>query len=631
MILAALAKYYDVLSNDENSGISPPGFSSVNISFIVNIGADGELQDILYVFDKVGEGKNEREVPRKIILPEAVKRSSGVKPNLLWENATYIFGITDPKDTKKGREFAEPRFLSFRERNIAFLEKMDSPEARAFKRFLTRYSIDDFEENAVVQSKEMEILKSTGFVTFRVSEFNRLLHESPEIQQHIIRQTAVIDPEQVVEQCLVTGEKTPIASIHPSIKGVKGTQSSGGSIVSFNSRSYESYGKIEKQGLNSPVGSKATFAYTTALNYLLSRDNPFPSFQLGDTTVVYWAESTNKIYENIFVQLLNPQIEIQSEDSSNLHRDDAAERLMMAVSEKIVLGKPFNFSEVANQFDGSTKFHVLGLAPNASRISVRFYQTSSFKEIAEKLLQHHEDLYMGQKFPWSIWRIVNETVSKKATRASPSPLLAGAVMRSVLTGLPYPAALYYGIINRIRADNEDGDSKIQKINTLRAGIIKACLLRKYRYQQENPYQEVLTMALNIESQNQAYLLGRLFAVLEKAQEEAALPAKLNATIKDRYFTSACANPATTFPVLLRLSQHHIVKSSYGYTIERKIREIMDNMEITNDPFPRRLSLEEQGIFILGYYHQRSDFFIPKSKEDQPIGEDQEPNSINEQN
>ena len=196
-------------------------------------------------------------------------------------------------------------------------------------------------------------------------------------------------------------------------------------------------------------------------------------------------------------------------------------------------------------------------------------------------------------------------------------------MRSVLTGLPYPAALYNGIINRVRADNDDENSKNQKINAIRAGIIKACLLRKYRFFDNNPYQEVLTMALNVESKNQAYLLGRLFAVLEKAQEEAAFPNKLNSTIKDRYFTSACANPATTFPVLLRLSQHHIAKAEYGYTMEKRIREIMDAFEVDNDPFPRSLSLEEQGVFILGYYHQRSNFFVPKGNKEESSQEDLE--------
>lgn len=631
MLLSALTRYYEILSNDENSKISPPGFSSVNISYIINISPGGELLDLLYVFDTVGEGKKVRELPRKLILPAAVKRAFGVNPNLLWDNPTYIFGLTDPKDVKKGIAFAQPRFQAFREKNLGFLEGIDTPEANAYKAFLTRSKLTDFQSNPLLQTKQADVLKATGFMTFQISGFDRLLHQSPEIFEKISDNAFNANKDQVLGQCLVTGKISSIERIHPSIKRVKNTQSSGGSIVSFNDRSYESYGKVEAQGLNAPVSTKAAFAYTTALNYLLSSENPYPSFQLGDATVVYWAESREPIYQQLFVQLLNPIIEKEEEEEEiQLHRDVASERLMFAISEKILKGTPLNWKEIDSHIDQSTRFHILGLSPNAARISIRFYQNSPFKEIAEKLIQHHEDMYMGQKYPWSIWRILNETVSKKAKDATPSPLMAGTLMRSILNGLPYPAALYYAILTRVRVDTDDENSKVQKINLLRAGIIKAYLLRKYRYMDFNPYQEVLTMSLNKESKNQAYLLGRLFAVLEKAQEDAAAPAKLNSTIKDRYFTSACANPATTFPVLLRLSQHHIAKSEYGRNIDFRIRGIMDLLEVDKDPFPRSLSLEEQGIFILGYYHQRSDFFVPRNKEEQPVFETQESLNITAQ-
>lgn len=630
MLLSALARYYEILAADEDSGISPPGFSSVNISYLINIAPDGELLDLLYVFDIVGEGKKEREVPRKLILPAAVKRSSGVNPNLLWDNPTYIFGLTDPQDVKKGIAFAQPRFQAFRDKNLAFLEGVDTPEADALKVFLTRYDITDFQNNSVLQAKQTDVQKATGFLTFQVSGFNRLLHQSPTIFDKISDQAVSAKQDQMLGQCLVTGKISPIERIHPSIKRVQGTQSTGGSIVSFNDRSYESYGKVEAQGLNAPVSTKATFAYTTALNYLLSSENPYPSFQLGDATVVYWAESKEKIFQDLFVQLLNPTLQKQTDVENQLHRDVASERLMFAISEKILKGKPLNWEEIDSQIDKSTRFHILGLSPNAARISIRFYQNSPFEDIAGKLIQHHEDMYMGQKYPWSIWRILNETVSKKARDATPSPLMAGALMRSILTGLPYPAAIYNAIINRVRTDNDDEATNTQKINAIRAGIIKAFLLRRYRSKDSNPYKEVLTMSLNKDSKNQSYLLGRLFAILEKAQEDAAAPAKLNSTIKDRYFTSACANPATTFPVLLRLSQHHIAKSEYGRNIEFRIRGIMDLLEVDKDPFPRSLSLEEQGIFILGYYHQRSDFFVPRNKEEQPVFETQESLNITDQ-
>jgi CRISPR-associated protein Csd1 len=182
--------------------------------------------------------------------------------------------------------------------------------------------------------------------------------------------------------------------------------------------------------------------------------------------------------------------------------------------------------------------------------------------------------------------------------------MVGALFRSILNDSPYPAALYYAMINRMRADHE--------VNYARAAVIKAYLVRKYRYQSQHAIQEVLTMALNEQATTPAYLLGRLFAVLEKAQKDAAAPTKLNATIKDRYFTSACATPASVFPVLLRLSQHHISKAEYGYFNDKRIEAIMNRLDIENNPFPSHLSLDEQGIFVLGYYHQRAAFFEPKN-------------------
>jgi len=183
-------------------------------------------------------------------------------------------------------------------------------------------------------------------------------------------------------------------------------------------------------------------------------------------------------------------------------------------------------------------------------------------------------------------------------------------MRSILGGTAYPAALYYAIINRVRADADDSKSGIRKINYIRASVIKAYLIRKYRNFSENPYQEVLVMSLNDESRIPAYLLGRLFAVLEKAQQEAI--GDVNASIKDRYFTSACASPSTIFPMLLRLSQHHISKAEYGYATDRRIQNIMNLLDVEKNPIPTRLTLDEQGIFILGYYHQRADFFTKKT-------------------
>jgi CRISPR-associated protein Csd1 len=243
-------------------------------------------------------------------------------------------------------------------------------------------------------------------------------------------------------------------------------------------------------------------------------------------------------------------------------------------------------------------------------------------------MQHYEDLqiekeYASQQTYISPYRILAECVSPKVTKRDDEvkkswSLLGGAFMRSILTGAPYPEGLYAAMLNRIRHDTDEttekGKTRSIKINYIRAAYIKAHLIRKYRRQGNNPYQEALQMPLNESYTHPAYLLGRLFAILERAQK-AALGKNINATIKDRYFTSACASPASVFPILLRLSQHHLNKAEYGGYLERKIQDLMGLLEAR--PFPTRLTLDEQGVFILGYYHQRGFRKGDEAEETQP--------------
>jgi CRISPR-associated protein Csd1 len=287
---------------------------------------------------------------------------------------------------------------------------------------------------------------------------------------------------------------------------------------------------------------------------------------------------------------------------------------MHAVAEKIEQGKPLDLQALREGLNDSTRFYVLGLAPNASRLAVRFFLTEPFGVFAERIMQHYSDLniikeYAGQPDYLSPYRILAECVSPKVTQReeelrSSWSLLGGAFMRSILMDTPYPEGLYVAIMNRIRHDNDE-EGRSRKITYIRAAFIKAHLLRKYRHQHPNPYQEALTMALNESYTHPAYVLGRLFAWLEKAQTE-AIGREVNATIKDRYFTSACAAPASVFPVLLRLSQHHLAKAEYGGHLDRKIQELLNLLDAR--PFPSRLTLDEQGIFVLGYYHQRAAFY-----------------------
>jgi len=412
-----------------------------------------------------------------------------------------------------------------------------------------------------------------------------------------------------IRQCLVTGKPAPIAVLHPDIKGIYKGQSMGNKLVSYNDTAYESYNstKEKKQGLNGPVSEYAAFAYGTALNSLLSNERN--KIILGDTTVVFWAESTSKVYPDMFSLLLDCSPLYENE--KKIIRSTEAEKAIKAVLESISRGKKTDVVEVYKKaVDENIKFYVLGMSPNAARITVRFYLKDIFGSFAEKIEQNYEDMSIQKQYDNEfdsvpLWRILSETVSKKSDDKTVSAYLLTSLMRAILLGGNYPVSLYQTILQRIHAE--------QDINYYKASIIKAYLLRKSRKAKNDMYKEVLTLALNDNTNNRAYLLGRLFAVFEMVQKD--VNPNIKSTIRDKYFTSACTTPAATFPTLLSLVQHHISKSDYGVYYDKIIGEIMDKLNIENDPFPKRLSLDDQGIFYLGFYHQRNKLYKGKESKD----------------
>ncbi len=605
MIFQALIRYYDILAQDPNCDIAPLAYSSTGVSFAVNISSEGALLDITSLLVSEVRGKKSYDLPRRMIVPEQIKKSSGIVTNFLCENPAYFLGITG-KEGSKGRELKA--FEEFRRFHQELLARADCDPARAVMAFLARYDPATGRDHPEI-ARHLESLLEGGNLVFTYQ--GKFVHEDLTIRQ--VWETYKAGKDAIPGQCLVTGEYAPIARLHASLKGIKNASSMGASIVSFNAPAYESYNRAKAQGLNAPVSEKAAFAYTTALNYLLSSANPNRKIYLGDTTVVYWAESERQEYADAYASLFEPEM-VEETIPSNDGQKLAGERLG-SVAEKVRRVQALDVSKLTYGLDPSTRFYVLGLAPNVSRISVRFFIAEPFGKIVERIMQHYRDLAMSKEYETqptyiSIGHILRETVSKKAKDQDAAPLLAGAVARAILTGAPYPAALYNAILGRVRADQDDKEKRIQKINYVRAAVIKATLLRKYRYQPNHPIQEVLVMSLNEQSTYPAYVLGRLFAVLEKVQQDAI--GSVNAGIKDRYFTSACATPASVFPVLLRLAQHHISKAEYGKSSDRKIQEILNLLDIQTNPIPARLSLDDQGAFILGYYHQRQDIYTPKN-------------------
>lgn len=611
MILQALYRYYEILRNDPNVEIALPGYSSEDISFALNLSAQGDLLDIIPLFVQMPAGKKMVERPRKMVVPAKVKRTVGISANFLWDNAVYVLGISDKN--AKDPDYSRKRFEAFCEHNIELLCKTRSDDAQAVISFLRKHDPATAQSHPII-ARHLEDLLKGGNLIFQVQ--GKDVIQDPEIRR--VWEEHAFGAEAVKMQCLVTGEVEPIARLHPSIQGVRDAQSTGASLVSFNERAYESYNRVKGQGLNSPISQGVASGYGVVLNYLLSNQNLNRKIFLGDTTVVYWAESADRRYASGFYALLNPEY-LEGETSNEQSGRQEAEKLMGEVAEKIQRGQPLDINALREGLDDQTRFYVLGLAPNAARLAVRFYLAEMFGKFVERIMLHYEDLkiqkeYSNQPDYISPYRILAECVSPKVTRReeelkSSWGLLGGSLMRSILTGSPYPEGLYAAIINRIRHDtdetNDEGRRRNVKINYIRAAYIKAHLLRRYRRQTQNPYQEALQMSLNESYNHPAYVLGRLFAWLEKAQT-AALGENINATIKDRYFTSACASPASVFPTLLRLSHHHFGKAKYGDYFEKQVQTLLDMLDAK--PFPARLTLDEQGIFVLGYYHQRAAFY-----------------------
>lgn len=605
MILQALTRYYDILSNDPGSDIAPPGYSAIGISFALNVSAKGELLDVLPLFQQVQVKKKLEEKPRRMIVPEQVKRAVNISANFLWDNCVYVLGISDKE--AKVPDYAIKRFDAFRAWNTEILGDIDNPASQAVIAFLESYKPARGREHPRI-SPHLETIVKGGNLVFMFD--GSFVHEDTAIRQAWDLRKSSSDA--VIGQCLITGELSPIARLHPSFS-VRGATPTGASLISFNERSYESYNRFKGQGLNSPVSEKATFAYATTLKYLLSSSNENKKFYIGDTTVVYWAESEKKEYAKAFLGLCEPEeVEVPFEEEVKPARDKKAERKLKKVAEKVRRVQALDVKKLLEGLeDENPRFYVLGLAPNAARVSVRFFHSDPFDKVVEKIMRHYKDLEIVKEFEdqhtyLTIQDILDETVSPKSSDKDASPLLAGSVFRAILENTPYPAALFNAIINRIRADQDEKFSK--KINYARAAILKAYLLRKYRNQPQHLIQEVLVMSLNEQATAPAYLLGRLFAVLEKVQQEAI--GDVNASIKDRYFTSACASPASVFPILLRLSQHHISKVG-AYYHDKRIEDILNRLDVESNPIPARLSLDEQGVFMLGYYHQRKDLWTSR--------------------
>lgn len=565
MILQALVKHYENLV--EKGKVSREGWCSAKVSYAVNLSSEGKVTAIFSLKEEQERGKKKVEVPSLVTVPEMVVRSSGVSANFLCDNSKYMLGIDSDGTNSRVMEC----FQAAKERHLALLKNMESEIAQAICRYFETWDPEAASDNSVLKEYWDDITDG-GNLIFCMGEV--FAHEDPGIEEtwNNTYNTPAGDVEGI---CLVTGKRSAISRIHKTIKGVPGAQSSGAALVSFNAPAFESYGK--EQSYNAPVGKYAEFAYTTALNFLLSQRDY--TFQLGDSMIVFWAESGEEEYQKGFLMFAESKPDNQEE--------------IKGIFESLKNDLPVYVDHL--ELNPDQRFYILCLAPNAARLSVRFFYQDSFGNILRNISRHYERMEMI-KPSWEtteymgIRQMLFETVNQKSRDKSPVPNMAAMVLQAILSGARYPASLYTDTLIRVRA--EQG-----AVTWGRAAIIKAYLIRNYMWEEGENY-----MGLNEESKEQAYVLGRLFSVLESIQLD--VNPGIKATIRDRYFNSACATPASVFPVLIKLKNSHMKKlerekASSKIYYEQLLTEIIGKL----DEYPKRLSLEEQGQFILGYYHQ----------------------------
>lgn len=572
MILQALVEHYEDLA--AQGKLARPGWSDVNISYALYINDDGELEQAVSLKQEEERRKKKVLVPRSMSLPAPVRRSSGVAANFLWDNSSYILGIDEKGKPQRSLEC----FFACKALHHQLLDGVDSPAARAVLAFFERWDPTQAREHPALADKLQDILAGANLV-FRHSGGG---HVQDDVQIQAVWQAhydAVRDGPELV--CLVTGKKGAAEAVHPSIKGVAGAQSSGAALISFNGDAFCSYGR--EQSLNAPTSKYAAFAYTSALNHLLAEREYVG--RIGDTTVLFWASGGQRAYQSFSVaSLFGAPTSYSTSDLQKMALD-------------LCQGKPILYEET--QLDPDTTFYILGLSPNAARLSVRFFLKNSFGNFVRNIQAHQERLEIVRpafdKFETiPLWKLLDETVNRNSRDKAPVPGMAGETLRAILNDTPYPATLLNGVSLRIRAERE--------VTRGRAAILKAYYLKLHDINgsYSDIPKEVLTVSLNPESTSIPYILGRLFSVLEAIQSSAN--PGINTTIKDKYFNSASATPGRVFPALINLAQKHLRKLDRGLSVsyDKQLTNLLGKLQ---ESFPDRMSLPQQGAFQLGYYHQ----------------------------
>ncbi len=596
MILQALCGYY---RRAKHAGlpVSEPGYAVEGVDGEIVLDPDGAVVSVSPLYTLNGKKRVRRlmEVP---LLPKRTSQRPGAA--LLYENVSFLFGVYDKPDG------AAYRFSASRKKHEAVLSGCEDEGARAVLRFFEKRRMGSVSYPGV----DTSLLEDPRvFVVFRLRGDPAFIHERPAVRAAWEAYQDENDKSAPMIQCLVTGERQPLARIHGNVSGFGASKPT---LVGFNQPAFCSFGKIGQQGANAPVGKRAAFEYVTALNLLLRDERR--RIDLAGDKVLFWAERDAPAEESALSVLLGVSPKNETKKKSKAEKETLDEE--QAARVRGVLDSIRKGGESGeNTLDGSARFFLLGLTANKTRLVVRFFYDTSFGDLAEKLADHYRGLAVEHmKYPYpSPFRILLETAVEHK-RENIAPNLESALMRSILTGLPYPQTLYQGVLRRVRAEAADA-KPFRAVSSLRAGILKACINRQQ-------HEEVLKMALDPNECDVPYLLGRLFALMERAQNVAL--GDLNASIADRYLNSALAAPQMVFPELLALDQKHLAKSDTEdmkkrlFYIRCEIGQVIDKLNLKEESgqksaFPASLDSNGQGKFLVGYYHEVQNFFLKRKK------------------
>ncbi|MGV6800922.1 MAG: type I-C CRISPR-associated protein Cas8c/Csd1 [bacterium] len=597
-ILQALNEFYSRL--DKRGDAPKPGYEPVRIGFVLELSSDGEPIELIDIRDKT----KKKPIAEKILMP-AVSRTSGIKPAFLWDKTAYVFGVVGIEETDAdGNKNIVPgqakrtlkEHQAFVDAHAKALEGATDEGLIALGLFLQNWSSDQWQAYALPK----EALDQN--IAFRLQGDNKRIDQR-QAAIELIESNQDFNTE--TSMCLVEGVEAPFAKNQPQFKGVIGAQSSGAPIVSFNSDAYESFGK--SQGANAPVSERAAFRYGAALNWLLDKSNS-RNFRIGEATVVFWADEKDVGEEEA------QKVEVAwGEALAPPDKDADAEQADTIRSQLANVAAGRSAPDDSN-LRPETRMHILALSPNAGRIAVRFWLVDTFGHLAGNLLQHEKDLTVEPsdfKGHPKAWALLYEVATQRKAENIP-PRLGGELMQAILTGNRYPRTLMTGVIARIRADKQ--------INGPRAALLKAVINRNIRKNNRDENMEGIAMALNRDSQDSAYNLGRLFAAYEYAERSVA---NRNATIKDKYIGAASATPRRVFPILMRGYEHNASKLAKGDANQRgsgtkAVKTISQILGLFNGEieFPVSLKLEDQARFFVGYYHQYTDLYTSKKNTEQ---------------